>query len=266
MGQPIVVDNRPGASGIIGTGEAARAAPDGYTLLMVFDAHATQPLLNKNLPYDPVEAFQPISLLIRTPMIMMARQDFPPNDLAELVLYAKENPGKVSFGSVGLGSSNHLSTALFESVTGIRMVHVPYKGGAPAMQDLAGGHFDILMGSPAYTMQGLATKRVKLLGQFGSARGASFPDLPTNIEQGVAKDFEALLWMGIAAPKGVDLPIVERWRAELAKAVANPEVAEKLKQQKLDVSLSTPEEFRHLIKTEAQKWKRVVDELNIPIN
>ncbi len=265
LGQPVIVDNRPGASGIVGTGEVARAQPDGYTLLMVFDAHSTHALLNKNLPYDPVASFEPITLLIKTPMIIMASVDFGPNNLKELIAFAKANPDKVTYGSVGIGSSTHLNMALFESATGTKMVHVPYKGGAPAMQDLLGGHFNIMIGSPAFVKLGLSSNRIKLLGQVGSSRSPSFPDLPTGIEQGLSKDYEAVLWMGIAAPKGTPSAITQRWREEIAKAVKNPEVAGKLKAAGLDVFLSSGEEFGKIIADDWKKWQKVVTDLNISL-
>lgn len=266
LGQPVIVDNRPGASGIIGTGEVARAQPDGYTLLMVFDAHATHSLLNKNLPYDPVTSFEPISLLIKTPQIIIANVNFAPSNLTELVAHAKANPGKVSYGSVGIGSSTHLNMARFANVTGIEMVHVPYKGGAPAMQDLIGGHFDILIGSPAFVKIGLASNRVKLLGQVGPDRSPMFPELPTGAEQGIPKDFEALLWMGIAAPKGTPSDVIQKWRDAIEKATKNPEVATKLKDQGLDVYLSSAEEFGNLIAEDSKKWKKVVSDLKISLD
>jgi tripartite-type tricarboxylate transporter receptor subunit TctC len=265
FGQPVIVDNRPGASGIIGTGEVARSKPDGYTLLMVFDAHATHQLLNKNLPYDPVSSFEPISLLIKTPMIVLANVGYAPNNLREFIADAKANPGKITYGSVGIGSSTHLNMARFESVTGIKLVHVPYKGGAPAMQDLIAGHVNVMIGSPAFTKLGLASNKVKMLGQVASTRSPIFPDLPTGIEQGLTKDYEALLWMGISAPKGTPQNVTQKWRDVLAKVVKNPDVVSKLQVQGLDVYLSSGEEFGRLVAEEAAKWKRVVNELNISL-
>lgn len=263
--QQVIVENRAGASGMIGTGEVARAEPDGHTLLMVFDAHATHKLLNKALAYDPVTSFEPIAQLIKTPMIIMAHTSFPPNNLKELLAYARANPGKVTYGSVGVGSSTHLYMAQFERVTGLQMLHVPYKGGAPAMQDLIGGQFNIMIGSPAFTKQGVASGRVKLLGQMGPARSLVFPDLPTNVEQGVAPDFEATLWMGIAAPKGTPAPILQRWREILGRVTKIPEVSAKLQQQGLDVVLAGGAEFGKLISDDESKWRRLVDQLGLKL-
>ena len=265
LGQPVIVDNRPGGSGIIGTGEVARAKPDGYTFLMVFDAHATHPLLNRNLPYDPVASFEPISLLIKTPMVIMANVAYAPNTLQEFIADAKAKPGKVTYGSVGIGSSTHLNMARFESVTGIKLVHVPYKGGAPALQDLIAGHVNVMIGSPAFTKLGLASGKVKMLGQVAGTRSPIFPDLPTGVEQGITRDYEALLWMGLSAPKGTPARITQRWREVLAKVVKNPEVMSKLQVQGLDVYLSSGEEFGKLVADEAAKWRRVVSELNISL-
>jgi tripartite-type tricarboxylate transporter receptor subunit TctC len=265
LGQQVIVDNRAGASGMIGTGEVARADPDGYTLLMVFDAHATHKLLNKALPYDPVTSFEPIALLIKTPMLIIANVGYGPNNLKELVANARANPGRVTYGSVGVGSSTHLYMAQFERLLGLQMLHVPYKGGAPAMQDLIGGQFNIMIASPAFTKQGLASGRVKLLGQMGPTRSAMFPDLPNNVEQGVAPDFEATLWMGISAPKGTPAAVVQRWKDALAKVTKIREVNARLQQLGLDVNLGSAEEFGKLVASDERMWRRLVEQMGLKL-
>jgi tripartite-type tricarboxylate transporter receptor subunit TctC len=185
--------------------------------------------------------------------------------LKELVANARANPGRVTYGSVGVGSSTHLYMAQFERLLGLQMLHVPYKGGAPAMQDLIGGQFNIMIASPAFTKQGLASGRVKLLGQMGPTRSAMFPDLPNNVEQGVAPDFEATLWMGISAPKGTPAAVVQRWKDALAKVTKIREVNARLQQLGLDVNLGSAEEFGKLVASDERMWRRLVEQMGLKL-
>jgi len=262
--QRIVVDNRPGAGGSIGEGEVARAAPDGYTLLMVLDSFATNPLVYKKLPYDPFKDLAPISLIAKAPMVAIASLKFAPNTLAELIAYAKANPGKVDFGSVGAGSASHLTSELFAKATGISMVHVPYKGGAPAQIDLMAGRLHLFWGTSAYAYPMVQTGKVKVLGQTGAKRSAAFPDLPTATEQGV-RNFDALGWIGMLAPAGTPPAIIDRWQAELVKAANKPLIAKRLNEQGFDVVVSKPDEFGKFVRAEHDKWAVLIREQNISL-
>jgi tripartite-type tricarboxylate transporter receptor subunit TctC len=265
FGRAVIVDNRPGASGAIGTTDVARSAPDGYTLLMVFDSHAITPLLTNSVAYDPFKDFTPIALLMRAPIMAVASTSFPPNDINELVAYAKAHPGTVTFGSTGVGSSPHLAGEMFDRLVGVTMVHVPYKGGAPAQTDLVGGHLDMFWASTAFTKGVESTGRVKILGQASQKRSAAFPDAKTLTEQGI-DGFYAYVWVGISAPANTPAPIVERIRAELIKATRDPQVAKMFNDQGFDVAVSTPQEFESFMHSEADRYGRVIKAIGLEPN
>jgi tripartite-type tricarboxylate transporter receptor subunit TctC len=264
IGQAIVVDNRGGASGSIGAAAAAQSAPDGYTLLMVLDSHAINPLVYKTLPYDTDKDFTPISLIARAPMVAVANESFPPNSIRELVQHAKQNPRSINFASVGAGSASHLTAELFNMTANVAMTHVPYKGGAPAQTDLMGGQVQLMWGTAPYAQSLVKAGKLKPLGQASATRSAAFPALPTLAEQGFA-GFEAYGWIGLLAPAGTPPAIVSFWNQQLAKAVKDPEIARRLADQGFEVVVSSPESFAGFMKSEQKTWARVIKERSIPL-
>lgn len=264
LGQSIIVENRSGAGGIIGTNDTVKSKPDGYTLMMVFDSLAVAPAVYKKLPFDPFTDLAPVSLLVRAPLVLVATEKFPPNNIPELVQYAKKNPGKVSFGSTGLGSSSHLTSELFARAEGISLLHIPYKGGAPAETDLMGGHLNLFWGSTAWTKPMVQSGRVKALAQAGLKRSPTYPDLPTMAEQGVS-GFEAYLWMGVAAPKGTPDTVIARWNDALVAALGETDIRDRLTRLGFDEVGSSPSEFGEFMRAEHNKWARVIKEANIPL-
>jgi tripartite-type tricarboxylate transporter receptor subunit TctC len=264
FGQPIIVENLVGAGGRIGTAQAAHAAPDGYTVVMVYDNYPIDPIVYKDLPYDPWKDLVPVSLVARAPLIAVASKVLPPNDIKELVAYAKANPGKVDFGSTGVGSSAHLAGELFAQATGVTMVHIPYKGGAPAQTDLLGGNLQLFWGTTAFANTLLPSGKVKLLGQAGRQRSPLFPDVKTLAEQGF-ESIEVYGWMGLMAPAGTPPEIVERWHMELAKVARTPSVSRKLADQGFDVVMSSPEEFKSSLHKENTKWAQLIKTANISL-
>ena len=264
LGQNVVVENRAGGAGLVGAQEAARSAPDGYTLLMVFDSLAVAPAVYQKLPLDPFNDLAPISLLVRAPLVGVTTATFSPSSIPELVAYAKAHPNTVTFGSTGIGSSSHLTAELFAQAAGISLVHVPYKGGAPAANDLMGGHLQLFWGSTAWTKPMVDSGKVKALGQGGETRSQTYPNLPTLAEQGYP-DFRAYLWMGISAPKGTPDVLLARWREALLAATNDPEIRRHLLAQGFEIVVSKPAEFGKYMRDERDKWVRVIREAKIPL-
>lgn len=264
IGQPIVVENRGGAGGTVGAAAAAQAASDGYTLLMVLDTHATNPLVYRKLPYDAQKAFAPISLIARAPMVAVANEKLPVNDIKGLVRYAKANPSVLNFGSVGAGSASHLTAEMFNHAAGVSMVHVPYRGGAPAQADLMGGQIQLMWGTAPYATSLIKAGNVKALGQASAARSPAFPDLPTLAEQGLP-GLEIYGWVGLLAPTGTPEPIIAQWSGLLARVLKDPEVARRLGAQGFEVVASSPERFAAFIQDEQKRWAKLIDERRIPL-
>lgn len=227
LGQQVIVDNPAGAGGSIGTAKVARAAPDGYTLLMIHISHATNVLMIKNLPYDPVTDFEPIGLATVGPMVVTSRKDLPPKDTKEFVEYVKANAGKISMGHAGIGSASHLCGLMFAEALGIKIDMIPYKGAAPALNDLMGGQIDIMCDQTTSTIPAIQSGRIKPYAVAGTKRLDSLPELPALSEFGV-KGFDISIWFGLYAPKGTPKPIIEKLSAALAQAVQDPEVKARL--------------------------------------
>jgi tripartite-type tricarboxylate transporter receptor subunit TctC len=263
LGRPVLVENRAGAGGSIGEAEAARAPADGHTLLLVFDTHAVNHLLYKDLGYDPFKSFEHVSLLVTSPQVLAAATNFAPSTVAELVAFAKANPGKVTYATVGAGSSNHLNALLLSNRTGIDMVHVPYKGGAPMMTDLVGGQVNVMFVSAPQAIPQVRAGRIKALAVGSARRIPQLPDTPTVAE--ALPGFAAQSWVGMLVPAGTPKEIVARLHRESAKALADPEVRGKLTAQGFDVVGSTPEEFLAFARAESEKWAKVVREYRIRV-
>jgi tripartite-type tricarboxylate transporter receptor subunit TctC len=256
FGQPVVVENRAGASGSLGAAEAAKAAPDGYTLLAVFDTHATNHHLYKALPYDGYRAFEHVTQIAASPQAFVGAGNFAPKNLPELIAYGKANPGKISYATVGAGSSNHLNAVLLMSRAGIDMLHIPYKGGAPAMTDLLGGQVNVMIVSAWQTIAHIRSGKLKGLAVGGKQRMAQLPEVPTFAE--TLPGFEASSWTGLMAPARTPAAIVERLHRELARALAAPEVRDKLTSQGFEIVGSTPQAFAAFVAAESDKWGKVV--------
>ncbi len=257
-GWNIVVENKPGANSQIGAGEVARAAADGYTFVTVIGAHAANATLYAGkMPFDPVKSFAPVSLTMTAPLILTASNGFPAKDVKELIAYAKANPGKVSFGSSGIGAAAHLTTELLKQTAGIDLVHIPYKGTAPALQDLMGGTIQILVDVPSSLMPHVRGGKIKSLAMFSAARLQSAPDVPTMPEAG-GPAMESSTWLLFLAPAGTSRDIVTRLSAEVAKAVNAPEVKAKLEGMGIVPVGSTPEQAAKFLNDEIAKWANVI--------
>jgi tripartite-type tricarboxylate transporter receptor subunit TctC len=263
LGRPLVVENRAGAGGSIGEAEAARASGDGATLLFVFDTHAVNHLLYKNLGYDPFKSFEHVSLLVTSPQALVAALNFAPSSVAELVAYAKANPGKVTYATVGAGSSNHLNALLLSGRTGIEMTHVPYKGGAPMMIDLVGGQVNVMFVSAPQAIPQVKAGRIKALAIGSASRIAQLPDTPTVAE--TLPGFSAQSWVGMLVPAGVPREVVARYSGEARKALADPGVRGKLVAQGFDVVGSSPGEFLAFARAESEKWAKVIRDYGIRV-
>lgn len=258
FGQPVVVENKPGAGGNLGTEQVVKADPDGQTILVGFTAPITvNPTLFHDLPYDPQKDLAPIMLAVTTPQFLTANPAAPFNTVDELVKYAKDNPGRLSYGSISIGSASHLTMEMFKSAAGVNIVHVPYKGSAPAMTDLMGGSVQLAFFVPGNVLPYLANGKMKVLASTGRKRFPATPNVPTMIESGFA-DFEAIAWIGFLAPGKTPRPIIDRLHSELAKAIAAPEVRKKLTEIQFEIVASTPEQFAEYIRWETPRWAKVI--------
>jgi tripartite-type tricarboxylate transporter receptor subunit TctC len=263
IGRPVVVENKAGAGGSIGEAEAAKSAADGSTVLLVFDTHAVNHLLYKDLGYDPFKSFEHVSLLVTSPQALVGAKNFAPSSVSELVAYAKANPGKVTYATVGAGSSNHLNALLLSGRTGIDMVHVPYKGGAPMMIDLVGGQVNVMFVSAPQAIPQVKAGRIKALAIGSARRIEQLPDTPTVAE--TLPGFSAQSWVGMLLPAGVPKKTAARYSAGARKALADAEVRGKLAAQGFEVVGSSPEEFLAFARAESDKWAKVIRDYNIRV-
>jgi tripartite-type tricarboxylate transporter receptor subunit TctC len=260
MGQPVVVDNRAGAGGNIGADTVAKAAPDGYTLLMgTVGTHAINASLYAKMPYDHVRDFAPIILVAGVPNVLVVTPALPVNSVQELIAYGKANPGKLNFASSGNGTSIHLSAELFKTMTGVQMAHVPYKGSAPALVDLAGGQVQLMFDNLPSSLALIKGGKLKALAVTSAQRSAALPDVPTVAESGLA-GFEASSWFGLLAPAGTPKDIIAKLNGEVAKWLATPEAKEKLAAQGAIPAGRSPDDFMRHIAAETVKWQKVVKE------
>ena len=259
VGKPVIVENRPGANGAIGATTVKQAKPDGYTLLVgSIGVYAINPALYKNLRYDPLKDFDLLSVVVRTPNVLVTSPEFPAKNVAELIAYLKKNPNKVTFASSGVGSSDHLTAELFWQKTGTRGIHVPYKGGAPAINDLMGGHADVSFQNLGAVAQQIKGGKLKALAVTSDKRADALPDVPTIAEAGVA-DLIVYSWQAAAAPKGLPADVRAKLETEL-KAVANaPDVKKQFTDLGFDVVATTGAQFTDFLKVEVARWKSVVE-------
>jgi tripartite-type tricarboxylate transporter receptor subunit TctC len=258
LGQSVVVDNRAGAGGNIGGALAARAQADGYTLFMgTVGTHAINAALYKKMPFNPVKDFQPLSRVANVPNLLVANPNQPFRTVPELIAYAKAHPGQVNFGSSGSGSSIHLSGELFKMMTKTDMVHVPYKGSAPAVTDLLGNQIAIMFDNMPSAINHVRAGKLRPIAVTTAKRSPELPDVPTIAEAGVP-GYEATSWFGMFTVAGTPKPVLDKLTAALAKSLASPEVRTKIKEQGGEVVSETPEQFAAFIQSESDKWAKVV--------
>ena len=262
-GWTIVIENKPGANSILGADIVAKAAPDGYTFLTVIAAHAANATLYAGkLPFDVVKSFAPVSLVGIAPLIMTANNDLAVKDVKELIAYAKANPGKLSYGSSGVGAAAHLTTELFNQTSGVHMVHVPYKGTAPALQDLMGGNIQILVDVPSTLMPQVRAGKIKALGMFSAKRVAGAAEIPTIAEAG-GPLIEASTWVLFLAPAGTPREIVNRFAAETAKAVASADIRSRFEALGIEPVGNAPDEAGRFLDEEIAKWAKVISTADV---
>ena len=257
FGQQVVIDNRAGAGGIIGTELAAKAAPDGYTLLLASSANTVHPSLHKKLPYDIIKDFAPVSLLAAYPHLLVVHPSVAAKSVKELIALAKAKPGQINYATGGNGTMAHIVAEFFRSMTGIDVVHVPYKGAGPALIGLVAGEAGLAFYSVSATLQHVKAGRLRALGATGAKRSPSLPDLPTIAEAGVP-GFEAGTWAGVLAPAGTPKSIIAKLHGEITRILQLPDVKERLAAIDFEPVGNTPEEFGVIIRKDVVKWAKVV--------
>jgi tripartite-type tricarboxylate transporter receptor subunit TctC len=262
LGQTVIVDNKAGASGNIGSNLVAKAKPDGYTLLVgSMSTHAMNQALFSSMPFEPVDDFTPISLVAFVTNTLVINPKIPVNNVAELIAYAKANPKKLNFASAGAGSTNHISAVLFELACGIQMTHIPYKGGAPAVLDTVTGQTEVLFGAGTQTLPHVKSGKLKLLAVTESARSPQLPETPTVAE--TLPGYELAVWYGAFGPKAMPKDITDRLSTEINQIVALPEVRAKMAAIGVEVVSSTPESFAKTLQQDAAKYTKLIRELKI---
>ena len=257
LGQSIIIENRAGASGSIGTAVAAKSAPDGNTWVFVFDTHGVNPSLIPNMPFDTLKDLAPVMLIGRGAMVITAHSSTPYKTYAEMLQAARAKPGSISYGSIGSGSLAHLSMTVLGNLQKVEWTHVPYKGGGPLATDGAAGHVPVTMATYSLWAPHLASGRIRALAVTSPKRMAQLPDVPTLIESGVA-GFTVEAWWGVLAPAGTPAPIIARMHAEIARALKIPAVQERLNQMGVDVAASSPEDLGRFVAAEVNRWATVV--------
>jgi tripartite-type tricarboxylate transporter receptor subunit TctC len=262
LGQPVIVENRSGASGNIGTASVARAAPDGYTLVFnTMSVHTMNHALFASMPFDGVKDFSPIGLLAYVTNTMVVHPSVPVNTVAEFIAYAKANPGKVTYGSAGLGSTNHLCAALFEKMAGVEMVHVPYRGGAPAVAAVVAGQIQLLFTAGTQSLAYVKAGALRLLAVTEEKRSSLLPDVPTVAE--TISGYEMAVWYAAYGPAGLPPEIVNTLNAQINRILFLPEVKGRMSEIAVEVAASTPEELGNLTRRDAEKWGKIIRDLGV---
>lgn len=258
LGQPFVPDNRPGAGTMIGSELLAKSPPDGYTTLMITSSHAINAGLRTKLAYDPVNDFTPVLLLATMPDLLLVHPGVPAKNVREFLELARRQPGKLTFSSAGTGSGTHLGGELLKSMAKVDILHVPYKGGTPALQDLIGGHVQMMFNNPLSVLPLVKEGKLRALGIASSKRSALLPDLPTIAEQGLP-GFESGAWFGVLLPARAPAPVVATLNREIIKVLRAPDVREKLGSLGAEIVESTPEEFGSYLRNDIDRWKKLVE-------
>ena len=267
LGQAVVVENRAGAGGTIGADWVSKAKPDGYTLLLGSVSNlAMAPSLYKNLPYDPTKDFTPVALVAAAPNIMVVNPAFPVHSVKDLIALAKEKPGTINYASAGIGTSNHLSVELLKVMAGIDLVHVPYKGDAPAITAVLANQVPMMFPTLPVALPYIKSGKLRAVAVSSAKRSTLLPEVPTVAESGGLPEFAVSIWVGVVAPPGTPKPIVDELNAEIRKAVAMPDVREHLKTLGAEPSSDSPEQFSAFIAAETAQWLKVASAANLQPN
>ena len=256
-GQPVVVDNRAGGGTVIGTDIVAKAPPDGYTLLVTPAPFTINPSLLAKLPYDPLADFAPITLINTTPLVVVVNPGVPARSVKDLIALAKARPGQLNFGSSGTGGSNHLAGELFNAMAGVKIVHIPYKGNAPALIDLAGGHVDLIFNGLTSALPLIKGGKLRALAVTSLQRSAALPDAPT-LDEVALKGFVAVAWNGFGAPANTPRDVIAKINTDVIRIVSSPELKERLKAEGSDPVGSTTGQYAAFLRDEIAKWAKVI--------
>ena len=265
IGQPIIIENKPGAGSTIGTAEVANAKPDGYTLAMVSTAHVISPHLYKQMPYDAIRGFTPVMKLAEGPYVLVVHPSLGVKSVRELVDLARKQPGKIDYASSGNGSAQHLVGALFLNTAKVNMNHVPYKGSNQAMNDVLGGQVKVTFAGVPNVLPNLGTGKLRALAVSTSTRYAELPNVPTIAEAGVP-GYDATIWLGLLAPPNTPRDVVQKLNADITRILSTPEAKKLMASAGVDVATSTPEEFGRLMQSELERWGKVVRETGATVN
>ena len=263
LGKPFIVDNRAGAATTVASNYVAKAAPDGYTIYAGGTSLIINPTLTGQVQYDPHKSFELVSLMSFTPFILHVNADFPVKNMAELVAYVKANPGKFNIASSGVGATNHMAAELLKARAGLNITHVPYKGGAQAGQDVAGGNAQMMFSASLEAKPFLDSKKTRAIAISSLKRSPAFPDIPTVEESAGLPEFQAIFWQGMVVPAGTPKAIVDKLQKAIAKVAADPEVVERFKLQGVEIRSSTPEEFKAFYLKEEKIWTTLIKEQGI---
>jgi tripartite-type tricarboxylate transporter receptor subunit TctC len=264
-GQPVVIDNRGGAGGVIGSAAVAGAAPDGYTLLLVSSTFTINPAIKKSMPFDTIKDFTPVAFIARSPLLLTTSKKLEVSSAKDLLALAKSKPGQITYASAGPGSINQIAAELIALSAGVKIMHVPYKGGAPALNDLVGGHVDMYVSSLPQVLQLAKDGQTRPLAVTGAKRTPMLPDMPTLAESGL-EGFDLSSWWGIVGPAGMPAEIVNALNAEIGKMLASPELTAILANEGAEAESMTPQAFGELMRTETVRWTKVAHEANISID
>jgi tripartite-type tricarboxylate transporter receptor subunit TctC len=264
-GQPVVIDNRGGAGGTIGSSTAAAAPPDGYTLLLVSSTFTINPAIKKNMPFDTIRDFTPVAFIARSPLLVTASNKLEVKSASELLALARSKPGQITYASAGPGSINQIAAELIALSAGARFTHVPYKGGALALNDLLGGHVDVYVSSLPQVLQLARTGQARALAVTSARRTALLPDVPTLDEAGIS-GFDLWSWWGIVGPAGMQADVVNALNAEIGKMLASPELITILSSEGAEAQTMTPQQFGDLMRSETERWTKVAHEANISVD
>jgi tripartite-type tricarboxylate transporter receptor subunit TctC len=265
LNQSVVVENRAGAGSTIGTEFVARSAPDGYTLVMVSTTHTVSPAIYRKINYDPVKSFAPVAKLVDSAYVLMVHPKVPANTIAEFIAYARQRPGEMHYASSGNGSSQHLMAAMFASMAGIEMKHVPYRGSSGAAQDLVAGVVESSIAGVPNAMAHVPAGRLKALGVTTATRIAQLPDVPTFDEAGV-KGYDASVWLALLAPAGTPQPIIDRLNVEIRKLLEQPDTQKSLFEAGVQPAYAGPDATQRLVETELVKWGKVIRDIGMKID